>query len=61
MLVLSRKRNESINIGDNVEITVLSVQGGRVKLGIKAPTDVPVRRCEVELPIADPVPQNLDQ
>lgn len=60
MLVLTRKQNESIKIGDNVEVTVLSVQGGRVKIGIKAPADVTVRRREVQLPV-DPKPQNLDQ
>ena len=47
MLVLTRKLNESIQIGDNIEITVLSVQGDQIKLGIKAPKDIEVHRKEV--------------
>lgn len=48
MLVLSRKPNESIKIGDNITITVVDVQGGKIKLGIEAPRDVPVIRSELE-------------
>jgi carbon storage regulator len=44
MLVLSRKRGEAITIGGGVTITVLAVQGERVKLGIVAPAEVPVHR-----------------
>ncbi len=47
MLVLSRRHNETIMIGDNIEITVLDVRGGKVRLGIDAPTDVPVYRKEL--------------
>lgn len=47
MLVLSRKPNESIIINGNIEITVVSVDRGKVRLGIKAPKDVPVHRQEV--------------
>ena len=47
MLVLSRKRNESIMIGDEVEVTILDVRGHNVRLGITAPSDVPVHRKEV--------------
>lgn len=47
MLVLSRKINERILIGDGIEISVLRVAGGRVKLGISAPAYVTVRRKEV--------------
>ena len=47
MLVLSRKVQEGIWIGDNVFITVLSVSRGRVKLGIEAPTDLHVERAEL--------------
>ena len=47
MLVLSRKTNQSIMIGDAIEITVLSVAGDKVRLGIKAPREVPVYRDEV--------------
>lgn len=47
MLVLSRKLNESIVIGDNIEIMVLEIRDNFVKLGIKAPRDVSVHRLEV--------------
>jgi carbon storage regulator len=48
MLVLSRKTEQVICVGNNVEITVLGVQGGRVRLGIEAPRDVRIRRGELE-------------
>jgi carbon storage regulator len=47
MLVLSRKRNEQIVIGDKIVITVVEVRGDKVRLGITAPDDVPVHRQEV--------------
>lgn len=47
MLVLSRKKNESIMIGDNVVITVIEIRGDKVRLGIDAPGTVPVHRKEV--------------
>lgn len=47
MLVLSRKTHQGIWIGDNVFVTVLSVERGRVKLGITAPEDVHVDRAEL--------------
>jgi len=47
MLVLSRTRDESIIIGDNVVVTVVDVRGDKVKLGIEAPQDVTVHRREV--------------
>lgn len=47
MLVLSRKTNESIMIGDNIEVKVVDVIGRTVKLGIEAPRDVAVHRKEV--------------
>lgn len=47
MLVLSRKKNESIMIGDHVEVKILSVEGDQVKLGIVAPKTVTVHRSEV--------------
>jgi carbon storage regulator len=47
MLVLSRTRDESIIIGDNIVVTVVDVRGDKVKLGIEAPQDVTVHRREV--------------
>jgi carbon storage regulator len=47
MLVLSRQKDESIMIGDNVEITIVDVRGDKVRLGIAAPKDIPVHRKEV--------------
>ena len=47
MLVLSRKRDERIVIGDNIVITVVDVRGDKVRLGIEAPKEVPVHRLEV--------------
>ena len=51
MLVLTRKTNESVMIGDETEITVLSVMGDKVRLGIEAPRSIPVFRKEVYLEI----------
>lgn len=47
MLVLTRGPEQSILINDNIRVTVLSIRGGRVRLGIVAPEDVPVDREEV--------------
>ena len=47
MLVLSRQRDESIIIGDNIVITVVDIRGDKVRLGINAPTEIPVHRQEV--------------
>jgi carbon storage regulator len=47
MLVLSRKQGEVIVIGDDVTVTVLEVQGNRVKLGFTAPDEMPIRRQEL--------------
>ena len=47
MLVLSRQRDESIIIGDNIVVTVVDIRGDKVRLGIDAPTEVPVHRREV--------------
>ena len=47
MLVLSRQRDETIMIGDEIEIKVVGVRGHKVKLGIEAPKQVPVHRREV--------------
>lgn len=51
MLVLTRKANQSIMIGDEIEVSVLSVLGEKVRLGIQAPRRVPVFRKEVFLEI----------
>jgi carbon storage regulator len=47
MLILTRRLNETINIGDDYTVTVLGVKGGQVRLGIVAPKDVAVHREEV--------------
>jgi len=47
MLILSRRPNESLQIGNNVVLTVLSIKGNQVRLGITAPRDVVVDRAEV--------------
>lgn len=47
MLVLSRQRDESIIIGENIVITVVDIRGDKVRLGIQAPTEIPVHRQEV--------------
>jgi carbon storage regulator len=51
MLVLTRKGNQSIMIGDDIEVTVLSIMGEKVRIGIDAPRSVPVFRKEVYLEI----------
>lgn len=47
MLVLSRQRDETIMIGDNIELTVVDIRGDKVRIGIKAPSQVAVHRKEV--------------
>ena len=47
MLVLSRHRDESIMIGDNIVITIVDIRGDKVRIGIQAPTNVPVHREEI--------------
>ena len=47
MLVLSRKAEESMYIGDDIKITVLDIRGGQVRIGITAPQDVKIHREEV--------------
>jgi carbon storage regulator len=61
MLVLSRKKNESIVINNDITIVVVEIRGDKVRLGVEAPKEVPVHRREVydairrsELPVSDP-------
>jgi carbon storage regulator len=52
MLVLSRRKNESVRIGKNVEVTVLDVRGDTVRLGFCGPAEIPIYRREVLLRLA---------
>lgn len=67
MLVLTRKIDESITIGHEITISVLEVKGNQVKLGIKAPKDIPINRTEIYERImsenikASQAPFDLDQ
>jgi carbon storage regulator len=47
MLILTRRIGETLNIGDNVQVTVLGVKGNQVRIGVNAPKDVPVHREEI--------------
>ena len=47
MLILSRKEKEQIPVGDNIVITVVKIQGDKIRLGIEAPREIPVHRLEV--------------
>ncbi|WP_027218209.1 carbon storage regulator CsrA [Butyrivibrio fibrisolvens] len=51
MLALSRKKNESIIINNNVELTVLEVKGDQIRLGITAPKEIPIYRKEIYIQI----------
>lgn len=53
MLVLTRKPSQSIMIGDEIEVSVLSTTGGNVRIGIQAPRDVPIFRKEIYLEIQE--------
>ena len=53
MLALSRKANESIVVGHDVEITILEIKGDQVKIGINAPKSVPIYRKEIYLEIQE--------
>lgn len=61
MLVLSRKRDESIMIGDDIIITIVDIRGDKVRLGVEAPQDVPVHRQEVYEAIKREASQNEDK
>ena len=53
MLVLTRKSNQSIMIGDEIEVSVLAIMGEKVRIGIEAPRSIPVFRKEVYLDIQE--------
>ena len=53
MLVLSRKSGERVLVGEDVEVTVLEIEGDRVKLGFSAPRYVPICRAEIHQELAD--------
>jgi carbon storage regulator len=53
MLVLTRKSNQSIMIGDEIEVSVLAIMGEKVRIGIQAPRSIPVFRKEVYLEIQE--------
>jgi carbon storage regulator len=56
MLVLSRKKGESIVVNENITVTVLDVKGNTVRLGIEAPKDIAIHRQEVYVKIQETVP-----
>ncbi len=62
MLVLTRKSNQSIMIGDEIEVSVLAIMGEKVRIGIEAPRSIPVFRKEVYLEIqSDESPEDARQ
>lgn len=61
MLALSRKQNEAIVIGNDIEVTILEVKGDQVKIGITAPKSVPVYRKELYVQIKDANKEAIEQ
>ncbi len=61
MLVLSRKKNESIVINDEVVVTIVEIRGDKVRLGIEAPKEVPVHRREVYDKIKEAERRGIEQ
>ena len=53
MLVLSRKKDESLVIDDNIIVTIVEIRGDKVRLGIQAPREIPIHRSEVAIAIAE--------
>lgn len=53
MLTLSRKKNESLIVNNNIEVTILDIKGDQVKVGIAAPKEVPIYRKEIYMQIQD--------
>ena len=60
MLALSRKRDESLIIDNNIEVTILDISGDQVKLGISAPKEIPIYRKEVYLQIQEANKQSME-
>lgn len=60
MLVLSRKANEVVVIGDIVEVTVVEIRGDKVRLGFKGPLDIPIHRQEVWFEIKQKQQEQID-
>ena len=60
MLALSRKRDESLIIDNNIEITILDIRGDQVKIGISAPKEIPIYRKEVYLQIQEANKQAME-
>ncbi|MBN1849912.1 MAG: carbon storage regulator CsrA [Deltaproteobacteria bacterium] len=67
MLVLTRKVDESITIGNHITVSILGIRGNQVKLGVEAPKDIPINRTEIcesikqENLLASQVPRDLEQ
>ncbi len=59
MLVLTLKRNEQIRIADDIVLTVVKVQNGKVKLGIDCPREIPIRRNEVPIETVGKIESSL--
>lgn len=53
MLVLSRKKNQAIMLGDDIELTIIDIQGDQVRIGIKAPKNISICRKELVVEIQD--------
>lgn len=60
MLVLTRKVNQTLKIGDDIDITIISVKGKNVRIGVKAPKDIPVHREEIYERIQNELRSNED-
>lgn len=61
MLALSRKQNEAIVVGNDIEITILEIKGEQVKIGISAPKSVPVYRKELYMQVKDANKEAIEQ
>ncbi len=60
MLALSRKKDESLIIDNNIEVTILDIRGDQVKIGISAPKEIPIYRKEVYLQIQEANKQAME-